>query len=231
MNDSAKQRATSRQRQDEINPKYYKKDFWGAQTLKYASPHFRLRKVARVIGRLAGDREYDLLDVGCGPATLQQLMPPNVHYHGIDIAIPVPAENLLEQDILEAPIDFHGMKFDIVVGQGVFEYVGEYQSQKFTEIAGLLNRNGKFVVTYQNFDHRQREIYWLYSNIQRPADFRRDLARIFQIEKQFPVSHNWKHGQPVRPLIQASQAHLNINIPVISPRLAVDYVYICSPLR
>lgn len=231
MNENAKQRETPRPRPDETCPKYHKKDFWSGETVKYAAPHFRLRKVARLIGRLAGDREYDLLDVGCGPATLQYFVPSNVHYYGIDIAIPTPAENLLERDILEAPIDFHGKLFDFVVGQGVFEYVGEYQSQKFAEIAGLLKRDGKFVVTYQNFDHRQREIYWPYSNVQRPGEFRRDLARFFQIEKQFAGSHNWNHSQPVRPLMQASQAHLNINIPVISPILAVDYLYICSPLR
>ncbi|HEX7161961.1 MAG TPA: methyltransferase domain-containing protein [Trebonia sp.] len=231
MNENAKQRETPRQRPGENRPKYHKKDFWSGETVKYTAPHFRLRKVARVIGRLAGDREYDLLDVGCGPATLQYYLPSRVHYYGIDIAIPNPAENLLERDILEAPIDFHGKLFDFVVGQGLFEYVGEYQSQKFAEIAGLLRRDGKFVVTYQNFDHRQREIYWPYSNVQRPGEFRRDLARFFQIEKQFAMSHNWNHSQPARPLMQASQAHLNINIPVISPILAVDYLYVCSPLR
>jgi SAM-dependent methyltransferase len=225
------QRKAPQQYEDESGPRYYKKDFWRTENLKYSTLHFRLRKVARVVSRLTGDREYDLLDVGCGPSALQHLMPSNIHYHGIDIAIPEPAENLLELDILEAPIGFRGMKFDFVVAQGMFEYVGEYQSQKFAEIAGLLKSDGKFVVTYQNFDHRQREIYLPYSNVQRPADFRKDLTRFFRILKSFAVSHNWKHSQPTRRLMQASQAHLNINIPVISPILAVDYLYICSPLR
>ena len=124
----------------EDGTRYYKKEFWSTENLKYEKPHFRMRKVARTISRLAADREYDLLDVGCGPGTLQYLMPSNVHYHGIDISIPVPADNLLEADILEAPIDFRGMRFDLVVAQGMFEYVGEHQSQKFAEIAGLLKR-------------------------------------------------------------------------------------------
>jgi SAM-dependent methyltransferase len=210
--------------------KYYKKDFWSTENLKYSAPHFRMRKVARMVSRLAGDRECDLLDVGCGPGTMQVLMPPNVHYHGIDISIPEPAKNLLEQDILESPIDFRGMKFDFVAAQGMFEYVGEYQAEKFAEIAGLIKRRGKFVLTYQNFDHRQREVYWPYSNVQRPADFRRDLARFFRIERSFPVSHNWNHSQPRRPLMKVSQEHLNVNIPILSPILAVDYLYVCSPL-
>jgi cyclopropane fatty-acyl-phospholipid synthase-like methyltransferase len=212
-------------------PKYYKKDFWSRENLNYSTPHFRMRKVARTVSQLAGGREWDLLDVGCGPGTMQRVLTANVHYHGIDISIPEPAENLLEADILEKPIDFRGMRFDVVVAQGMFEYVGEYQSQKFAEISKMIKNDGKFVLTYQNFDHRQREIYWPYSNVQRPADFRADLGRFFKIERSFPVSHNWNHSQPRRALMKASQLHLNLNIPVISPILAVDYLYVCSPTR
>jgi SAM-dependent methyltransferase len=211
--------------------KYYKRDFWGTENLKYEKPHFRMRKVARKISQLAGSGAYDLLDVGCGPATLQSLMPPNVSYYGIDIAISRPAANLLEADIVEKPIGFKGMSFDFVVAQGMFEYVGEHQREKFAEIAGLLKRNGRFVLTYQNFDHRQREVYWPYSNVQRPGDFRSELSRFFRIERSFPVSHNWNHSQPRRPLMMASQAYLNVSIPVISPVLAVDYLYVCAPHR
>jgi SAM-dependent methyltransferase len=211
--------------------KYYKKDFWQEENLKYAAPHFRMRKVARIVSRLAGGLECDLLDVGCGPGTMQRVLPPNVRYHGIDISIPEPAENLLEMDILESSIGFRGMKFDFVVAQGMFEYVGAFQSQKFTEIAGILKDNGRFVLSYQNFGHRQREIYWPYSNVQQPAEFRADLGRFFRIERSFPVSHNWNHSQPRRTLMKVSQAHVDINLPFFSPLLAVDYLYICSPLR
>jgi SAM-dependent methyltransferase len=231
MNDSKAENENRSQEQDPGDAKYYKKDFWSTENLNYSAPHFRMRKVARTVSRLVGDRECDLLDVGCGPGTMQRVLPTNVHYHGIDIAIPEPAENLLEVDILETAIDFRGMKFHLVVAQGMFEYVGEYQSKKFAEILKVLKGDGKFVLTYQNFDHRQREIYWPYSNVQRRADFRTDLGRFFRIERSFPVSHNWNHSQPSRTLMKASQAHVNVNIPIISPILAVDYLYICSPLR
>jgi SAM-dependent methyltransferase len=211
--------------------KYYKKDFWRAENLRYSVPHFRMLKVARIIRRLARNREVDLLDLGCGPGTLGTLMPSNVNYHGIDISIPEPAENLLEADILQAPIDFKGMKFDLVVAQGLFEYVGEYQSQKFAEIAAVLKDDGRFVLTYQNFEHRQRTIYWPYSNVQQPVDFRTDLGRFFKIERWFAVAHNWNHGHPRRALIAGPQERLNIYVPFISPKLAIDYLYICSPLR
>jgi SAM-dependent methyltransferase len=211
--------------------KYYKKDFWGAENLKYARPHFRMKKVAGVIRGLARDRKVDLLDVGCGPGALGGLLPSNVHYYGMDISIPEPAENMLEVDILQHQIDFRGMKFDFVVAQGLFEYVGEHQSQKFAEIAAVLNDAGRFIVTYQNFDHRHRQIYWPYSNVQRAADFRRDLGRFFKIDRRFAGAHNWHHNHPTQALIRAPQEHLNVYVPVISPKLAVDYFYVCSPRR
>ncbi len=153
-----------------------------------------------------------------------------VRYHGIDIAIQEPASNLIETDIIEAPIAFGGKTFDVIVAQGMFEYVGRFQSQKFAEIASLLNDGGKFIVTYQNFAHRHKEIYWPYSNVCLPGDFRADLSRFFAVERSFPVSHNWNHSQPNRRLMQAAQAHLNVNVPVVSKILAVDYVYICPAL-
>jgi SAM-dependent methyltransferase len=206
----------------------YKKDFWAKENLNFSTPHFRMRKVARVVRRLARGRECDLLDVGCGPGALGTVLPPNLHYYGIDISIPVPAQNFLEMDILETPIGFHGRRFDFVVAQGMFEYVGDYQSEKFAEIATILKPDGRFVLTYTNFNHRQPEMYYAHSNVQRLADFRDDLSRFFRIERCFPASYNWRHRIPGRRLLTLPQAHLNVNIPLIGPLLAVDYLYVCS---
>ena len=74
-----------------MNGRFYKKDYWRTENLKYTSPHFRLQKAARILTKVAAGRELDLLDVGCGPATLMDLIPPNIHYYGIDIAIHRPA--------------------------------------------------------------------------------------------------------------------------------------------
>src|SRR5579862_3662754 len=117
----------------------YKKEFWSEENLKYSRPHFRMEKAARLINKLAQGQDRTLLDVGCGPATLQSLLQPNIRYHGIDIAIHDPAPNLIESDFLEEPIRFDGRRFDIVIAQGVFEYVGNFQAQKFSEIADLLD--------------------------------------------------------------------------------------------
>ena len=131
--------------------RYYKRAFWSKENLKFNEPWYRLQKSARIIGRLAQGRECSLLDIGCGPGTLGRLLPENVDYYGIDIAIHDPAPNLLEADILERPISFGDRRFDIVIAQGVFEYLGDRQSQKFSEISQLLHNDGTFVVSYTNF--------------------------------------------------------------------------------
>jgi SAM-dependent methyltransferase len=208
----------------------YKRDFWAKENLNFSTPHFRMRKVARIVRRLADGRECDLLDVGCGPGTLDGVLPPNLNYYGIDISIPVPAQNFLELDVLETKIGFHSRRFDFIVAQGLFEYLGNRQSEKFGKIAAVLKPDGKFIVTYMNFDHRQPEIYHAYSNVRRRADFRNDLCRFFRIERSFPASHNWRHRIPGRWWLQIPQTYLNFNIPVISPILAANYLYVCSPL-
>lgn len=214
--------------QSEKKAEHYKKDFWSKESLKFARPHFRLEKASRIANKIAQGKECDLLDVGCGPATLSRLLSSNINYYGIDIALPGPAPNLIEMDILEKPIGFDGREFDIIMAQGVFEYVGRFQPQKLAEISGILRDNGKFVVSYVNFDHRNREVIESYSNIQPLRDFRDSLAQYFTIERVFPASHNWHHGQPNRWFVKAPQKHLNLNIPLISPLLAVEYFFICS---
>jgi SAM-dependent methyltransferase len=209
---------------------YYKRDFWGKENLKFVEPHFRLEKAARIINNIAQGRECDLLDVGCGPATLQHLLGENVHYHGIDMAIHDPAPNLIEADFLQTPIKFGDDRlFDIVLAQGVFEYVGSFQDQKFSEISKILTEDGKFIVSYWNFGHRNKDIYWPFSNIQSLNNFRQSLEHNFRIDRFFPVGHNWHHREPGRKLIKAAQMHVNIHIPFISPVLAVEYFFICSP--
>lgn len=208
--------------------KLYKKEFWSTENLKFTTPHYRLRKAARLVHEIAGDKACDLLDVGCGPAQLKTVLRDDIGYHGIDIAIHEPAPYLLEYDFLEAPISFNGKRFDIVVAQGVFEYVGTLQSQKFAEISSLLKDDGRFVVSYVNFDHRAKSIYWPYSNMQSMGAFRRSLSAHFKIERYFPTSHNWNHSEPGKRLLQALQLPMTVNVPVLSRILAVEYFFICS---
>jgi cyclopropane fatty-acyl-phospholipid synthase-like methyltransferase len=208
---------------------YYKKDFWREENLKYARPHHRLAKSARIINGIARSEERTLLDVGCGPATLMRLLDTNIHYYGIDIAIQQPAPNLIEYDFLEAPIGFGDKRFDMIVAQGVFEYIGKFQFRKFEEIAHLLKDDGVFLLSYVNFAHRDTDIYWPYSNVQSFEKFRESLACYFNIDRYFPTSHNWNHSEPNRRLVRAVNMYVNANIPIISRMLAVEYFFICSP--
>jgi SAM-dependent methyltransferase len=206
----------------------HKRDFWIEENRKHIPPHYRLRKCGRILNGLARGRERDLLDVGCGPATLSNVLPDNIHYYGIDIAVHTPAPGLREIDILRNPIGFDGMSFDIVVAQGLFEYVGDMQSRKFAEIAEVLRPGGKFVVSYTNFDHRARQIFKAFSNVRPMSEFRYDLARFFDIDRCFPASHNWYGGQPTRKSIMAVNMHMNVNIPLVSRKLAVEYFFVCT---
>jgi SAM-dependent methyltransferase len=206
----------------------HKRDFWINENKKHIPAHYRLRKCGRIVNTVAAGKESDLLDVGCGPATLMRILQRNIRYHGIDIAIQGPAPNLLESDILTSPIRFGDKRFDIVVAQGLFEYAGTHQSQKFSEIAEILRDNGTFIVSYTNFNHRARHIFEAFSNVQPIDEFRSDLARHFTIDRYFPASHNWYGGQPTRKIVMAVNMRLNANIPVISPKLAVEYFFVCS---
>jgi SAM-dependent methyltransferase len=208
----------------------YKRDFWIKDNLRCSGPHHRVVKSARIINRLAQGKEVTLLDVGCGPASLMPLLRSNIQYYGIDIAIHDPAPNLIEADFLETPIRFDDKRFDIVTAQGVFEYVGTSQAQKFAEISQLLNDDGIFIVSYSNLGHRYKSIPWTYSNVQTINDFRQSLTQYFEIRRYFPTSHNWNRCEPNRRFIRAANMHININIPFISPVFAVSYFFICSKL-
>ena len=205
----------------------YKRDFWANENPKYTRPHHRMLKVARLVNRLAAGMNCRLLDVGCGPATLGHLLDPNVQYYGIDIAIGDPSPNLTECDILQEPITSEGAPFDFVVAQGLFEYLADSQSRKFAEIAELLAPHGRFIVSYVNFDHRQPDHYWPYNCIQPATQFRDSLAEHFVIEKQFPTSHNWNHHEPEPSYLRVPNMYVNLNIPFVTRRLGVQYLYVC----
>jgi SAM-dependent methyltransferase len=228
MDDPASNTHTAPRAGSGSTARYYTRDFWSKENLKFVKSHFRMERAARIINAMSRGKEPNLLDVGCGPATLMHLLDENIHYYGIDIAIHEPAPNLIEADFLKTPIKFGDRLFDIVIAQGVFEYVGIFQSQKFAEISELLTHNGKFIVSYWNFNHRGKQVYPVFSNIRQYSQFRESLARYFTIDDSFPVGHNWQQREPGRKLMRAAQMHVNINIPFISPVLAVEYFFICS---
>jgi SAM-dependent methyltransferase len=213
-----------------ISEKFHKRDFWLEENLNYADPYFRLEKCARIVNSLAQGRDCDLLDVGCGPATLASLLHKNIAYFGLDIAIHNPAPNLRELDFAQNEIEFDGRSFDIIVAAGVFEYLGLHQNKKFSEIRTVMKRDGKFVLTYTNFNHLNDKLidHSIYNNIKTIDAFKRELEAYFRIEKWYPSSHNWYCSEPRRKFLKQVQMPLEIFIPIISPMLAINYFFICS---
>jgi len=207
----------------------YPRDFWQQENLRYAGPHHRLEKCARLVNRLAAGRRCDLLDVGCGPAALRALLDPGIRYHGIDIAVQEPGPDLVEMDFLQAPIGFRGQTFQLAVAQGVFEYVGGAQCEKLAEIRDVLVPGGAFVASYVNFGHRRPHLYEPYNNIRPVADFAADLAEHFVIRRTLPTALNWRHQEPNRRWLRAVNLRLDRDLPVIGPRLAVEYLFVCRP--
>ncbi len=205
----------------------YKRDFWSHENLKYIQPHYRMRKVARVVNRFAGGKACRLLDIGCGPATLRSLLDPNIAYHGIDIAIQQPSPGLVERDLLQEPIRSDHAPFDLIVAQGFFEYMADAQSQKFAEIADLLAPDGWFVVTYVNFDHRRPAHYTPYSNVQGLGEFQRSLTGHFAVERRIPTAHNWNHSEPGQWFVRVPNMYIEVNLPKLTRWLAVEFIYVC----
>jgi SAM-dependent methyltransferase len=213
-----------------IEKGFLKRDYWINNTDFYKVPYFRLEKCAKNINALTPTGEYDLLDIGCGPATLSKLIGKNVHYYGIDIAIHVPADNLIEIDVSKHEINFKGMQFDIIVATGLFEYLGEFQRQKLSEIQKLLKANGRFITTYTNFNHIHPPLQEpTYNNVITIKEFRNDLDLFFSVEKSFPSSHNWIRREPQRNWVKKLNMLINFKIPYLSRRLANNYFFICTP--
>ena len=189
---------------------------------------FRLRKCGRIINDLAGGRECSLLDVGCGPGALRTVLAPNIRYYGIDIAIHERAPHFRELDLANDEISCDGMRFDFVTAFGFFEYMGHVQNTKLQEIKACLKPGGKFLMTYINFAHFRRQIWPNYNNMQPIEQMLKNVEGAFRVEKLFPASHHWRQKQPGKNAIPAVQMHVNFNIPLLSPLLAVEYLFVCS---
>jgi SAM-dependent methyltransferase len=215
--------------QPDQSVQYYKEDFWRTENLKFNEPGCRMEKAAGIVTELARAKQSSLLDVGCGPGALSALLPANINYFGIDIAIQHPGPNMLEVDLLQNPIAFAGKRFDIVVALGVFEYMADRQAEKFSEIARLLRPGGHFLVSYTNFEHRSKDVYWALNNMRPAAEFRSALQEYFTVDRFSPVGHNWHLRQPRQKLIRYANMRVNSNIPLVSRWLAVEYFFACSP--
>ena len=149
----------------------YRKGFWSKENLKLIS-HTSGSKAARIVNDITRGRDPNLSMFGC-KATLMRLLDKNVHYYGIDITIHNPAPNLLlETDFLETPISF-GDRLEIILAQGVFEYLSGLQDQKLQRsashfLAVMVNSS----CSYWNFGHRNKHVYEAFRDLSLLTIFR-----------------------------------------------------------
>lgn len=204
------------------------RDFWTIENTQYANAGVRLQKCARLINDLAGNREFAVLDVGCGPAALKPLISPNIRYYGVDIAIHQPFGYLRELDIARERIAFEDKRFDCVVALGLIEYIGHRQKRKFEEISEVLKDDGKFLMTYTNFAHFNCKVWPIYNNVQSIEQMTESVKEVFQVERRYPAYHHWRPKQPGKNALPGLQTQMNINVTIISPLLAVEYFFVCS---
>ena len=165
---------------------------------------------------------------GADPETLKTLLHDNINYHGIDIAIQNPKPNLIELDIVKNEITFPGRLFDIIVSAGVFEYVGDMEKQKFGEIRKLLKPGGRFIVSYMNMDHRTKPRYPTWNNIKSIGEFKRNLEAYFHVERCFPSYYSFHDDDLKSKAMRRLQMSLNMDIPVISRLLGVNFIFIAA---
>jgi cyclopropane fatty-acyl-phospholipid synthase-like methyltransferase len=211
-----------------VTDNFNKREFWAEENLVYAQPKFRSKKCARMIAGISKGEPCDLLDMGCGPAALREVLGPNINYYGIDMAIHKPAPYLREMDLARNVISFDNRRFRFVVALGVFEYMGKYQAQKFREISRILEPDGKFIMSYVNFRHYRKKIYDMYNNVQSIEEMHHSLEQTFSVDRCFPECHHWRHKQPGKYALPALQMRLERSIPLFSPLFAVEYFFVCS---
>lgn len=211
--------------------KFYKKDYWLHENLIYQHVYFRTEKIAFIINKQSAGKTVDVLDIGCGPATLSNLLRENVNYYGIDIAIHNQADNFREIDIATNRIQFSDRTFDYIVAAGLFEYLGTVEQQKLSEIKELLNPAGSLIITFTNMNHLRKPYYPTWNNTKSIDEFERMLRDCFFIEKSFPAYYSLSDADLTNPTLRRIQLHINIDLPVLGRLMGVHYIFICKKER
>lgn len=150
-------------------PSHAASAYWQRESLIYRQPHRRLKQVARLLNDGPTRR---LLDVGCGPAALRDLLAADFKYLGCDIAshaAPLLGENFLRQDFnVECDLNyFAGKGIDVVHVGGVLEYL-HHPGQLLGEIRRVTGPGTRLIVTSTHFEsHYYRDpachhAHWVY---------------------------------------------------------------------
>ncbi|MGE7999173.1 class I SAM-dependent methyltransferase [Lysinibacillus sp. NPDC093190] len=206
---------------------FYTKQYWIKENYKYKNVHFRLEKIAKIIN-MKSKKSADLLDIGCGTATLSTIIREDLNYFGIDIAPHSKEPNIKELDIANSVIQFDERKFDVIVSSGLFEYLGDKHIEKMNEISNILEDRGIFIVSFSNMKHIKKPNYPSWNNSESISVFKSNLEKNFRVIDYFPAYHNTKYTEISNGFWKKLARKININIPVISKLWGIDFIFICT---
>jgi O-methyltransferase len=146
-----------------IKPDVVKKAaYWVVEAQKYSQTHLRIKRVANEINQLPL-KNGSVLDLGCGPATLNNLIDyKRFHYYGVDVFDQHISNGIYKKfdfengDWSEFP---YQQKFEIVVLSGLIEYLSLDRIKNLLDQIreNLIAKNGYIILTYTNFDHYSRK--------------------------------------------------------------------------
>jgi SAM-dependent methyltransferase len=130
--------------------------FWNRRAKPFAVPHARLNVIARLIRESEGPRRH-LLDVGCGPASLRQVIPADTEYFGADVADEIIASfgdpaHFQAFDWNRSPRLFDGRLFDVIVCSGFLEYTNDIEAA-LGHLRAQLAPGGRLIASYMNHQH------------------------------------------------------------------------------
>ena len=136
---------------------------WNVRSFDFGGAHPRLILIATMI--LGLPEIMTMLDVGCGPAPLRDIVPRHIEYFGIDIATSVIAAmrdpaHFEAVDLDERQEAFGGRRFDLVVCSGVFEYINRRQA--FIDfLKRKVRPGGWLIMSFTNHQHRKDGLHWV----------------------------------------------------------------------
>lgn len=139
------------------------REYWNGRSPEFADVHPRLRLIGRLVAALSDVR--DVLDVGCGPAVMRTVLPPQLEYFGVDIAPSViealgdPA-HFAVADLDASPRPFGERRFDLLLCSGVFEYVNDVRGFMAMLDAKAVP-GGHLILSFTNHQHRKDGMRWV----------------------------------------------------------------------
>lgn len=137
---------------------------WNRRASAFNNLHPRLHVIRALLDSIP-IRITSVLDVGCGPGTLKQLMPEGVEYFGVDIATDAISaagdpEHFAVEDLEVAPRAFGDRTFDVVICSGIFEYIHD-RDQFLAFLHRKTTAGGHLVLSQTNHQHYRDGLDWV----------------------------------------------------------------------